>query len=110
MLTIVETNAYLARAKSRLTDEERVRIVEAVAQDPAGAVHLGAGLYKMRFGISGRGKSGGVRVVYYYRESDLPAFLLTVFAKNEKSNLSRAEFAELARIAGQIAANYGTRR
>jgi hypothetical protein len=49
------------------------------------------GLRKMRFAIGGRGKSSGVRIVYHYVNEARPIYLLALFAKNEKDNLSRSE-------------------
>jgi hypothetical protein len=46
----------------------------------------------------GRGKSGGVRVIYYFHSEHMPLYLLTLFAKNERADLSRAECNELARL------------
>ena len=42
------------------------------------------------------GKSGGVRVIYYVHNEAMPLYLLTIFAKNERANLSEAERNELA--------------
>lgn len=39
-------------------------------------------------GKGGRGKSGGVRVIYYFHDERLPLYLLTLFAKNEQANLT----------------------
>lgn len=44
----------------------------------------------------GRGKSGGVRVIYYVHSELMPLYLLTMFAKNERANISKAERNELA--------------
>ena len=52
----------------------------------------GTGEYrKLRFARPGMGKRGGARVIYLYGGEDLPIFLITVYAKSEKGNLSRAE-------------------
>jgi hypothetical protein len=48
-------------------------------------------LRKVRVAASGRGKSGGARVIYLFGGDRVPMFLLAVFAKNEKDNLSQAE-------------------
>jgi hypothetical protein len=45
-----------------------------------------------------QGKSGGVRIIYYYHDRLMPLYLLTLFAKNDKANLTRAERNELARL------------
>lgn len=67
----------------------------------------GGGIRKVRFALRGRGKSGGVRVIYYYHGRNVPIFLLTLFAKNEKANLSKAERNALAAVARRIANAYG---
>ncbi len=56
------------------------------------------GIRKLRWGRGGRGKSGGVRVIYYYHDARIPLFLLTIFGKNEQANLSQAERNELAKL------------
>lgn len=56
------------------------------------------GIRKLRWGRGGRGKSGGVRVIYYYHSSEMPLYLLTLFAKNEQANLSKAERNDLAKL------------
>lgn len=57
--------------------------------------------------VDGRGKSGGARVIYYYHNPKVPIFLLTLFAKNEKDNLSASEKAALAKVSKAIAEKYG---
>jgi hypothetical protein len=70
-------------------------------------VLLDGGLRKVRFAAKGRGKSGGVRVIYYFHGDGIPIFLLDLFAKGEKDNLTRAELGELVRLVKQIAKAYG---
>jgi hypothetical protein len=53
---------------------------------------------KLRWGRDGRGKSGGVRIIYYVHSELMPLYLLTLFAKNERANLSKAERNELAKL------------
>lgn len=82
-VTIVETVAFLRSAGGVMTAQEGSDLIDVVAVDPACGVSLGGGLYKLRFGTAGRGKSGSVRVVYLYTNAGMPVFLLTVFAKNQ---------------------------
>jgi hypothetical protein len=65
------------------------------------------GYRKRRFGRAGIGKRGGARVVYLYGGEDFPIFLITVYAKAEKGNLSKAEQNALARMAKSFFADYG---
>jgi hypothetical protein len=44
----------------------------------------------LRWAAKGKGKSGGVRVIYYYHDRDMPLLLLTGFAKKEMENISKA--------------------
>ena len=64
------------------------------------------GIRKVRFATGERGKSGGVRVVYYFHSEVMPVFLLTLFAKNEKDNLSKSERNSLAALAGELARHF----
>jgi len=102
--TVVETDHYLSRAAKRLTAEERRAVIDLLASDPqAGDVIKGTGgIRKVRFATEGKGKSGSVRVIYFYFSEGAPLYLFTVFAKNEKADLSAKERAALAKVAKAI--------
>lgn len=92
--TVIETPDYLADARSAgLTDDERRRIVDYLAERPeAGTPIPGAGgARKVRFAGRGRGKSGGYRVITFFSGPDVPVFLLNVFAKGDRVDLTQAE-------------------
>ncbi|WP_167599347.1 addiction module toxin RelE [Chlorobaculum sp. 24CR] len=94
MQVVIETPDYLASAKAAgLTDDERRAIVDYVAQNPDGGVEMRGtgGARKIRFAGRGKGKSGGYWVITFYAGIDIPVFLLSVFSKGEKANLSQAE-------------------
>jgi hypothetical protein len=112
LVTVVETAAYLARSEKLLDVSEREALKLAIAADPlAGDLIRGSGgVRKLRFGLGGRGKRGGVRVIYFFHNDRMPAFLLTVFAKNERSDLSQAEIAALRRLVGTLVETYGEGR
>ncbi len=107
--TVVETPTYLAIANKLFNEEERADIVALVAADPGcGDVIRGTGGFrKVRVARKGMGKSGGARVVYIWRDERFPVFLITVFPKNEKENLSMAERNTLKKRAEGIFKNYG---
>jgi hypothetical protein len=65
------------------------------------------GIRKLRWSAQGRGKSGGVRVIYYCHNDVVPLFLLTVFGKGEKANLSKAERNDLAKFTSLLLQSYG---
>lgn len=93
LITVAELAEYQRRAEKLLTDSERQDIVNYVAAFPkAGDLIQGTGgVRKLRWRRGGAGKSGGVRVIYYFHSERMPLYLLTVFAKNERADLNQAE-------------------
>ena len=65
------------------------------------------GFRKARWRRSGGGKSGGVRVIYYFMVRPDLIFLADLYAKNEKENLTHAERNELQKIASEIEREFG---
>lgn len=91
---------YIRRAARLLSQSERSDVIDHVAATPkAGDLIQGTGgVRKLRWTRGGRGKSGGVRVIYYFHSEALPLYLLTVFGKGEKADLNQAERNELAKL------------
>ena len=76
---------------TRVPVRRRIQSVTAdVLQDPeAGAVIPGAGgVRKLRWGIAGRGKRGGLRVIYFVRTRHGQIWMLTMYPKNVTENIS----------------------
>ena len=67
------------------------------------------GARKMRFARPGEGKRGGYRVITFFSGEDIPVFLLSVFAKNEKGDLSKDEKNELKKMLLVLPATYRRR-
>ena len=109
MQTIVELPEFLKRSSNLLKDDEKSSIINYLAFHPqSGDLMQGAGgIRKLRWSAHGKGKSGGVRVIYYYHNGTMPLFLLTVFGKGEKANLSKAERNELAKFTSLLLKHYG---
>lgn len=108
--TIVELPEFLRRAKAIMTDDERVALVDHIATNPEAGVSLGGGLRKVRIPREGGGKRGGYRTIHVFGGTNMPIFLVTVFAKNERDNLSRAEQAAAVALAKTLIATYGDQR
>lgn len=90
LITVCETPDFEKRARKVWTEVEREEFIDHIAANPlAGDLIEGAGgSRKIRWGREGMGKRGGVRVIYYHYDETMPLFLLTMFAKNEASDLS----------------------
>ncbi|TPE44590.1 addiction module toxin RelE [Maribrevibacterium harenarium] len=56
------------------------------------------GIRKLRWSRGSKGKSGGVRVIYYYHDERIPLYLLTMFGKNERANLSKSDRNALSQL------------
>jgi hypothetical protein len=112
MQTVVETNYFASRVKKLLSEDERDDLINFIATGPRqGDILVGTGgLRKIRFARKGIGKSGGIRVIYYYHNANVPIYLLEVFGKNEKGNLSKAERNSLAKIVAEIKNQFKRRK
>ncbi len=113
MQTVIETEDFLKDAKKAgLSEEDRKEIVDFISENPlAGDEMAGTGgARKVRFAYKGKGKSGGVRIITFYSGHDIPVFLLNVFAKGDKVNLTKAECNELKKVLGVVAKAYRERK
>ena len=60
----------------------------------------------MRWALPDKGKRGGARVIYFFHNERLPVFLLAMYGKSEKANLSKAEQNRMAKVASAIVQSY----
>ena len=112
LLTVVETPSFLRDAKKLLNDEEREALVYYLSSSPrAGVLIKGTGgIRKIRWVREGSGKSDAYRVIYFFHSMEIPLFLLNMFAKNEKANISQAERNELKQLTDLLVKQYNTVR
>jgi hypothetical protein len=109
MQTVAETPEFLAQCKaSGVSDAQRKEIVDYLATNPkAGDVMPGTGgARKLRVAGRGKGKSGGYRVITFFAGGDIPVFLLTLFGKGDRADLSQKEKNELRDVLKEIAREY----
>jgi len=107
-LTVVETPSFLRDAKKLLNDEEREAIVTFLSSTPAAGdlIKETGGMRKVRWAREDTGKSGAYRIIYFYHSMEIPLFILNVFAKNEKANISQEERNELKKLTGLLVKQY----
>lgn len=84
MLTFIETKLFTRLIGEYLSDDEYSALQAAIAAHPeAGDVIPGSGgVRKLRWTVVGRGKRGGIRVIYYLRSRQGQVWMLTAYAKN----------------------------
>ena len=105
--TVVELPEFQRRAKGKMSDGEREAAITFIAANPKAGVSPDGGLRKARIPREDGGKSGGFRLIYVFGGTRMPIFLVTIFAKNEKANLSRSELASAVALIKKILAVYG---
>ena len=110
--TVVEIPEFIRRAEKLLRDAEQKDLIQYLTANPKSGVLVQGtgGIRKLRWKREGSGKSGGVRVIYYFHSEQYPLFLLTLFGKSEKANISKAERNMLAKLTEELLATYGNRK
>ena len=106
MQTVVETPVFIRRVEKLLSEGEHAGLITFLASDPeAGDEIVGTGgVRKVRYGAKGKGKSGGVRVIYYFYDQDMPVYALLVYGKNERADLTAKQRKAVAAFAAAIKA------
>lgn len=89
MVTFIAKKLFSRLVEEYLSDDSYRQLQAALASDPeAGPLIPGSGgLRKLRWGIAGRGKRGGLRVIYYVRTKQDEIWLLTLYPKNVAENI-----------------------
>jgi len=77
--------------------EEYLELIESLEQNPEQGTNLGNNCYKIRLAIDskGKGKRGGARVITNFAIADEIVYLLAIYDKSEKENLTEKELKEL---------------
>ena len=89
-MVIIETSVFTRQIQQLLTDEEYRALQAALVNHPnAGPIIPGSGgLRKARWSLQGRGKRGGIRVIYYWVIDQDRLLMLLAYAKSEQENLT----------------------
>lgn len=93
-----EFSGFTKRVLRLLDDESYAALQIALVQDPelGKLIQRSSGLRKVRWALPGRGKSGGVRVIYYFWGADEDRITFCdIYPKNEKENISQSEIETL---------------
>jgi mRNA-degrading endonuclease RelE of RelBE toxin-antitoxin system len=107
LITVAEVDPFAATARrAELAEDERQDITVFLANNPeAGDIIPGTGgLRKLRWAGKGKGKRGGYRVVYYFFDESVPVFLLAVYPKNQRIDLSPEQKKQLTKLAKDLKA------
>lgn len=99
-MIFVESSIFRKYLPNYLNEDDFRTLQLFLAETPgAGKVIKGSGgLRKVRWTAQGKGKSGGVRVIYYWQVAEDQIYLLTLYAKNEITDLTPAQVAALRKL------------
>lgn len=92
-MEFIETPVFTRQVLSLLDDDEYRELQNILLDDPEAGdvIKGGGGIRKIRFGIQGRGKSGGVRTIYFWKKAADQIYMLLMYPKSKKDTLTDVE-------------------
>jgi hypothetical protein len=93
----IETPTFTRTITVLLSDDSYAQMQMALVENPAlgDLIRGGGGIRKLRYAVQGRGKSAGVRVIYYWLKDEFQIYLLLAYPKSAKDSLTDKEVALL---------------
>jgi hypothetical protein len=103
-MEFIETPTFTRLVTELLTDDEYRQMQNVLVEDPerGDLIKGGGGIRKLRHAVQGRGKSGGVRAIYYWMRDDHQIYMLVVYPKSKKDDLTDKEVAILRELVKEL--------
>lgn len=103
-MEFIETPSFTRMVTALLTDDEYTGLQNILMNNPqcGDIIKGGGGIRKLRYAVQGHGKSGGVRVIYYWIKEDHRIYMLVVYPKSKKDNLTDRETALLREFVKEL--------
>lgn len=103
-ITVAELPEFSRRSAKLLSEAERQDIICFLAHAPKSGVLIEGcgGIRKLRWRRGNKGKSGGFRIVYYFYNDHIPLYLITLFVKGDRANLTQAERNNLRELVDKL--------
>jgi hypothetical protein len=101
MITIAEFPSFSSQVGKSITSNERDELIDYLARDPTAGDEIPGtgGVRKLRWYGKGKGKRGGLRVIYYFYNDSAPLFLLTVYGKGIQEDLTSEQKSKISVLA-----------
>lgn len=110
LISVVELPEFQKFAKNNLNEKECFEIIHYIAANPdQGDIIKGTGgIRKLRFALSSnnKGKSGSIRIIYFYYNENMPVFLITGFIKSKMENINHNSCNELKKLTEELVKLY----
>lgn len=97
-MIFIETSKFTELLPQYLSDDEYRGLQTFLLQKPdAGNIIKGSGgVRKVRWAAAGKGKSGGIRAIYYWKKSDSEIWMLTLYSKSEQATIPNHTLKQIA--------------
>ncbi len=107
-VTVAETKLFIRQATDVWSNPERSEFIDFIARNPEAGdvIQETGGVRKVRWIRQGSGKRGGVRVIYFYLHMEAPLYLLMVYAKARRDDLSSDEKRAVQELAARLKRAY----
>lgn len=103
-MEFIETPTFTRQLQLLMSDDEYARQQHKLKENPeaGGLVVGGGGIRKLRVPLTGKGKSGGARFIYYWLKDDAQIYMLLAYPKSVKDDLTAAETAILRQLVKEL--------
>lgn len=103
-MQFIETQTFTTAVTKFMTDTSYADLQVRLAENPqlGTLIKNSGGIRKIRHALPNTGKSGGVRVIYYWVKEDATIYMLLVYPKSQKDDLTDNEISVLREIAKGI--------
>jgi len=103
-MEFIETPTFTRLLVDLMTDDEYTVLQHVLVENPERGeiIQGGGGIRKLRHALPGRGKSGGVRVIYYWLRHDDQVYMLLIYPKSKKDTLTDRETALLRELVKEL--------
>ena len=103
-MEIIETPTFTRQVLELLSDDEYRVLQNTLIEDPefGDLVRGGGGIRKVSHALHGRGKSGGVRAIYCWIKDKHQIYMLVIYPKSKKDDLSNRETAILRELVKEL--------
>ncbi len=103
-MVIIETPTFTRLVTELLSDDEYTGLQQVLVENPerGDVIKGGGGIRKLRYGLPGRGKSGGVRAIYYWIKDNQQIYMLVIYPKSKKDDLTDKETAVLREFVKEL--------
>lgn len=108
-ITIAEVRGFSSTADTVLTKHEREALTDYLAIHPLAGdvIEETGGVRMIRWPAQSQGRNGNVRIIYFFRDLNMPVYLLAIYEKGERMSLLKSEKREIRNLVEELVETYG---